>query len=125
MDSTTSIVNPQRPVDDDDTRSTTLQQLLSISYHYAPQIFDAMKEQKLTGLRKFGMADDQIQAHREILRSEKILELYMLPEKTLDMWQLQGCLPAAFISNGTDPKHVWYNFHTEIEYAINDFINVY
>eukprot|EP00971_Amphidinium_carterae_P231967 4603462-Amphidinium_carterae.3 len=65
-------------------------------------------------------------SHEEILRKEKILELYiMLPEKALEMWKLRGCLPAQFITNGTDPKHAWYNFHTEIEYAVNDFINVY
>eukprot|EP00971_Amphidinium_carterae_P295877 5876211-Amphidinium_carterae.1 len=41
------------------------------------------------------------------------------------MWLLRGCLPGSFIESGTDEKHVWYNFHTEIQYAINDFINVY
>eukprot|EP00971_Amphidinium_carterae_P026123 515198-Amphidinium_carterae.1 len=33
--------------------------------------------------------------------------------------------PGSFIENGTNDKHAWYNFHTEIQYAINDFINVY
>eukprot|EP00971_Amphidinium_carterae_P267280 5301918-Amphidinium_carterae.2 len=40
--------NPQQPVDEDDNRATTLQQLLAITYHYAPHFFDAMKEQELS-----------------------------------------------------------------------------
>eukprot|EP00971_Amphidinium_carterae_P068745 1361390-Amphidinium_carterae.1 len=48
-----------------------------ISYHCAPKFFDAMKEEKLTNLRALGMEDEQIQAHEEILKKEKIMELYI------------------------------------------------
>eukprot|EP00971_Amphidinium_carterae_P336012 6472133-Amphidinium_carterae.2 len=118
--------NPQRPVDGAETNRATLQQLLSISYYYAPQFFDAVKDQNLTNLRQIGFEEDQIQAPEEVLKKEKMMELYIiLPEKALDMWLQRGCLPGSFIENGTDDKHAWYNFHTEIEYTINDFINIY
>eukprot|EP00971_Amphidinium_carterae_P002002 39881-Amphidinium_carterae.1 len=41
------------------------------------------------------------------------------------MWLQFGRLPAAYIENGTKEKHSWYNFHTELQYAVNDFINLY
>eukprot|EP00971_Amphidinium_carterae_P243485 4835185-Amphidinium_carterae.2 len=34
-------------------------------------------------------------------------------------------IPASYLENGTDDRHTWYNFHTRIEYAINDFLNIY
>eukprot|EP00971_Amphidinium_carterae_P024232 478280-Amphidinium_carterae.2 len=92
------------PVDDAETNRATLQQLLAISYHYAPKLFDAMKQHKLTNLREPEFEEEQIQAYEEILKKEKIMEFYI---------------------NGTDDKHAWYNFHTDIEDAINDFINIY
>eukprot|EP00971_Amphidinium_carterae_P141714 2807476-Amphidinium_carterae.1 len=47
-------MNPRRPVDDQDSdyTATTLQQLLAISYHYAPTFFDTVKLQKLDELRR-------------------------------------------------------------------------
>eukprot|EP00971_Amphidinium_carterae_P127259 2521792-Amphidinium_carterae.1 len=38
---------PQKPIDEDDAKHATLQQLLSISYHYAPNFFDTMKLKKM------------------------------------------------------------------------------
>eukprot|EP00971_Amphidinium_carterae_P006731 132699-Amphidinium_carterae.3 len=29
------------------------------------------------------------------------------------------------LENGRDDRYTWYNFHTRIEYAINDFLNIY
>eukprot|EP00971_Amphidinium_carterae_P258571 5132007-Amphidinium_carterae.1 len=76
--------NPQQPVDDSESKAATLQQVLAVSYHYAPKFFDAMNAQKLTNLREIGFEDEQIQAHEEILRKEKIMELHtILPEKHL------------------------------------------
>eukprot|EP00971_Amphidinium_carterae_P151946 3011431-Amphidinium_carterae.1 len=44
----------------------------------------AMKDQKLTNLRELGMEDEQTLAHEEIVKKEKIMELYIvLPEKRL------------------------------------------
>eukprot|EP00971_Amphidinium_carterae_P016533 326607-Amphidinium_carterae.3 len=41
------------------------------------------------------------------------------------MWLQFGKIPGSYWENGTDDRHSWYNFHTEIQYAMNDFINIY
>eukprot|EP00971_Amphidinium_carterae_P244832 4861108-Amphidinium_carterae.3 len=109
--------NPQRSIDDSESNPTTLQQLLSISYYYAPNFSDALKDQKLNNLRHQGWEEPQIQMHEEALRKEKIMELYIiLPEIALDMWIQHGCLPGSFIELDRRETRL---------YAINDFINLY
>eukprot|EP00971_Amphidinium_carterae_P258292 5126931-Amphidinium_carterae.3 len=106
--------NPQRPIDDSNDDPATLQQVLTISYHYAPNFFNRMKNQKLDNLRRQGLDEKQI------------MELYIvLPEKALQMWLRLETLPGSYLENGTDDRHSWYNFHAELQYAINDFINIY
>eukprot|EP00971_Amphidinium_carterae_P334593 6469951-Amphidinium_carterae.1 len=98
--------NPQRPIDDNDNNPATLQQLLSIRYYYAPNFFDALKNQKLDNQRHRGWEEQQVQMQETVLRNDKIMELYIiLPEKALEMW-LQ--LPGSFMENGTEEKHFWY-----------------
>eukprot|EP00971_Amphidinium_carterae_P146359 2901021-Amphidinium_carterae.1 len=46
--------NPNKPINEDETKSTTPQQLLSISNHYAPDFFNTMKLQKMDYLREQG-----------------------------------------------------------------------
>eukprot|EP00971_Amphidinium_carterae_P279023 5538977-Amphidinium_carterae.5 len=71
-------------------------------------------------------AEEQVQQHEKVLQTEKIIELYIiLPQKALDMWLTLGKLPGSYIENGTEEKHSWYNFHKEIQCAMNDFINLY
>eukprot|EP00971_Amphidinium_carterae_P063397 1254694-Amphidinium_carterae.1 len=36
-----------------------------------------------------------------------------------------GVIHGSYLENGTDEKHAWYNFQTELQYAINDFLNIY
>eukprot|EP00971_Amphidinium_carterae_P162500 3221514-Amphidinium_carterae.1 len=109
-------------------RSKTVKTSLRLynNFYYAPTFFSTMKQQKLENLRQQGWPEEQVRIHETALQQEKILELYIiLPEKTLKMWLRLGRLPASYIENGTEEKHSWYNFHTEIQYAINDFINLY
>eukprot|EP00971_Amphidinium_carterae_P042237 829787-Amphidinium_carterae.3 len=40
------------------------------------------------------------------------------------MWTKRGKLPASYMDNATDNRHGYYNFHTEVQYAINDYINL-
>eukprot|EP00971_Amphidinium_carterae_P244380 4852514-Amphidinium_carterae.2 len=103
-----------------------LTQLLGISLHYAPTFFNTMKIQRLDNLRQQGWEEDQIRQHEHVLQNTKLLELYIvLPEKTIDMWLQLGKLPASYMDNATDNRHKYYNFHTEVQYAINDYMNVY
>eukprot|EP00971_Amphidinium_carterae_P340988 6479575-Amphidinium_carterae.2 len=76
-----------------DFRSTTSKTSTRVYNNYCrsalPSLRTTILEQKLTRLRQLGMEDDQIQAHEDILRKEKILELYIiLPEKALEMWKV-------------------------------------
>eukprot|EP00971_Amphidinium_carterae_P016532 326607-Amphidinium_carterae.2 len=72
--------NPQRAIDDINDDSVTLQQLLSINYHYAPNFFSTMKNQKLDNLRRRGW-EEEVQMHETAIQKEKIMELYLiLPE---------------------------------------------
>eukprot|EP00971_Amphidinium_carterae_P005787 114517-Amphidinium_carterae.1 len=60
------------------------------------------------------------------LRGEQLLELYtILPEKALNMWITCGKVPMSYMIQSTDNRHKYYNFHTEVHYAITDYINVY
>eukprot|EP00971_Amphidinium_carterae_P267051 5297006-Amphidinium_carterae.3 len=51
----------------------------------------------------------------------------------LNMFNPSGVLGPPFkltsshhvLENGTDDKHSWYIFHTKIEFAIGDFLNIY
>eukprot|EP00971_Amphidinium_carterae_P002848 56004-Amphidinium_carterae.1 len=38
------------------------------------------------------------------------------------MWLELGAIVGSYLRNGTDEKHAWYNFHTELQYAVNDFL---
>eukprot|EP00971_Amphidinium_carterae_P045102 887366-Amphidinium_carterae.1 len=120
------LTNPRKPMEDSDYKATTLQQLLAISYHYAPTFFDTMKQQKLDHLRRQNWEEEQVQQHKHVLQMKKILELYIvLPQKALDMWLQLGKLSSTYMDNGTDDKHSWYGFHQEVQYTINNHINIY
>eukprot|EP00971_Amphidinium_carterae_P320624 6372794-Amphidinium_carterae.1 len=41
------------------------------------------------------------------------------------MWITCGRVPASYITDPTDPRHGYYNFHTEVHYAITDYMNLY
>eukprot|EP00971_Amphidinium_carterae_P088680 1754693-Amphidinium_carterae.1 len=41
------------------------------------------------------------------------------------MWITCGKLPMSYMLHPTDDRHKYYNFHTEVHYAINDYVNVY
>eukprot|EP00971_Amphidinium_carterae_P215213 4271369-Amphidinium_carterae.2 len=41
------------------------------------------------------------------------------------MWITCGKVPARYMDNPTDPRHGYYNFHTEVHYAITDYMNLY
>eukprot|EP00971_Amphidinium_carterae_P013343 263053-Amphidinium_carterae.1 len=41
------------------------------------------------------------------------------------MWITCGKLPMSYMQQPTDNRHRYYNFHTEVHYAITDYINVY
>eukprot|EP00971_Amphidinium_carterae_P243351 4832206-Amphidinium_carterae.1 len=58
------------------------------------------------------------------LRGEQLLELYtILPEKALNMWITCGKIPMSYMLHSTEDRHRYYNFHTEVHYAITDYIN--
>eukprot|EP00971_Amphidinium_carterae_P002622 52203-Amphidinium_carterae.1 len=58
------------------------------------------------------------------LQGEHLTELYtVLPEKALNMWISCGILPMSYMKDSTDSRHKYYNFHTEVHYAITDYIN--
>eukprot|EP00971_Amphidinium_carterae_P020528 404311-Amphidinium_carterae.1 len=60
------------------------------------------------------------------LQGEQLLELYtVLPEKALNMWISCGRIPTSYMKNSNDNRHKYYNFHTEVHYAITDYMNVY
>eukprot|EP00971_Amphidinium_carterae_P134296 2660656-Amphidinium_carterae.2 len=108
--------NPNKPIKDDETKQTTLQQLLSISYSYAPDFCNEMKLQKMDYLRQQGFVEEQVQQREAALQHEDILELYIvLSEKTLQQWLLLGTIPGCYLENGTADRHTWYNFHTGLE----------
>eukprot|EP00971_Amphidinium_carterae_P010065 198346-Amphidinium_carterae.9 len=46
--------SPNKPIEEEEKRSTTLQQLLSISYTYAPTFFNNIKLQNMNYLRPCG-----------------------------------------------------------------------
>eukprot|EP00971_Amphidinium_carterae_P237702 4719042-Amphidinium_carterae.6 len=100
-------------------RPQKIQQLPSISYYYAPTFFETMKLQKLDNLRQQGFEEEQVQHQETVLQKEKILELYINLEYYLDDEA------GSYVVNGTDETHSWYNFHTELQYAVNDFLNIY
>eukprot|EP00971_Amphidinium_carterae_P303904 6038807-Amphidinium_carterae.3 len=68
--------NPNKPINEVETKFTTLQQLLSISYSYAPDFFNTMKLQKMDYLRERGFDEEKVQHQETVLQREKILELY-------------------------------------------------
>eukprot|EP00971_Amphidinium_carterae_P230261 4569755-Amphidinium_carterae.1 len=116
---------PKEP-EDDDHKTTGLQQLLSKSLHYAPTFFNTLKQQKLNGLRDAGWDEAQEVQHEQVLLDTKLLELYIvLLQRALDMWLKLGRVPASYMDNATDTRHGYYNFHMEVQYAINNFINLY
>eukprot|EP00971_Amphidinium_carterae_P008256 163058-Amphidinium_carterae.2 len=80
---------------DEDWKHMGLTQLLGISLHYAPTFFNTMKIQQLDNLRQQGWEEEQL-----------------------------GKLPASYMENSTDERHTYYNFHSEVQYAINDYINL-
>eukprot|EP00971_Amphidinium_carterae_P261672 5191276-Amphidinium_carterae.2 len=99
----------------EEAKHTTLQQLLSISYHFAPNFFVRCDETQ----------EDGLPTTTSILQQEKILELYIvLSESTLEQWLQLGRSPSVYMEKGTDDRHTWCNFHTRLEYAINDFLNI-
>eukprot|EP00971_Amphidinium_carterae_P036109 709638-Amphidinium_carterae.1 len=60
------------------------------------------------------------------LQGEQLLELYtILPENALNMWISCGKVPMSYMIQSTDNRHKYYNFHTEVHYAITDYMNVY
>eukprot|EP00971_Amphidinium_carterae_P213985 4246549-Amphidinium_carterae.1 len=69
--------NPNKPINEDETKSTTLQELLAISYSYAPDLFNTMKLQKMDYLRARGLDEEQVQHRETVLQPEKILELFI------------------------------------------------
>eukprot|EP00971_Amphidinium_carterae_P148674 2947820-Amphidinium_carterae.1 len=98
--------NPNKPINEDEGNSTMLQQLLSISYTYAPTFFESMKLQNMNYLRQQGFGDIEIQTKEADLRLEEIQELYIiLAEKTLQQWMKTCTIPASYIDNGTDNRH--------------------
>eukprot|EP00971_Amphidinium_carterae_P290093 5759848-Amphidinium_carterae.2 len=120
--------NPRKPIDmkDDDYRPMGLTQLLGISLHYAPNFFNTMKTQRLDNLRQQAWEEDRVRQHEHVLQNTKLLKLYIvLPEKAMDMWLQLGKLPASYMENATDNRHGYYSFHTEVQYAINDHMNLY
>eukprot|EP00971_Amphidinium_carterae_P241690 4798791-Amphidinium_carterae.3 len=118
-------VKPKEP-EDEDNKTTGLQQLLSISLHYVPTFFDTLKQQKLNGFRDKGWEEAQVLQHEQVLRETKLLELYIvLRQQALDMWLKLGRVPASYMDNATDTRHGYDTFHMEVQYAINDFINLY
>eukprot|EP00971_Amphidinium_carterae_P047796 941115-Amphidinium_carterae.2 len=56
-------------IEENDDAPTTLQQLLSISYYYAPTFFDTMKLQKLDNLRRQEWPEEQV--HEKVLQQER------------------------------------------------------
>eukprot|EP00971_Amphidinium_carterae_P044776 880818-Amphidinium_carterae.1 len=122
--------NPRRPIEtdarEDDNKPMELQQLLGISLHYAPNFFNTMRHQRLDNLRHQGWEEAQVRQHEQVLQNTKLLELYIvLPGKAIDMWQLHGKFPSSSMENATDNRHGYYNVHTEVQYAINDYMNLY
>eukprot|EP00971_Amphidinium_carterae_P092255 1826800-Amphidinium_carterae.1 len=41
------------------------------------------------------------------------------------MWITCGKVPASYMVDPTDNRHGYYNFHTEVHYAITDYMNLY
>eukprot|EP00971_Amphidinium_carterae_P023986 473407-Amphidinium_carterae.1 len=41
------------------------------------------------------------------------------------MWITCGKIPASYLTEPTDPRHRFYNFHKEVHFAITDYINLY
>eukprot|EP00971_Amphidinium_carterae_P108288 2144258-Amphidinium_carterae.5 len=116
--------NINKPIDENGR--PTLRQYLSISLHYAENFYDRMRQQKLGYLTRQGASDDEVQIHEAALRSKQLIELYiMLREETLQQWPREGTIPPSYIDDGSIPKHSYYNFHDTIEYAVNDFLNIY
>eukprot|EP00971_Amphidinium_carterae_P350732 6491712-Amphidinium_carterae.3 len=100
-----------------------------MSLHYAPDFFKTLTMQKrddLTHLRAQQWTEAQVQQNEQELQDAKLLELYtVLPQKALDMWITCGKVPANYMDMPTDPRHGYYNFHTDVHYAITDYINLY
>eukprot|EP00971_Amphidinium_carterae_P082987 1641703-Amphidinium_carterae.1 len=59
-------VQPKEP-EDEDNKKTWLQQLLSISLHYATTFFDNLKKQDFNRLREAGWEEAQVQQHERAL----------------------------------------------------------
>eukprot|EP00971_Amphidinium_carterae_P155383 3081679-Amphidinium_carterae.1 len=95
-----------------------------MSSHYAPTFFATLLNQKRDDLRALQWQEEQVQALETSLRGEVQLELYtILPERALNMWITCGRMPMSYMENPTDNRHRYYNFHTEVHYAITDYIN--
>eukprot|EP00971_Amphidinium_carterae_P342715 6482119-Amphidinium_carterae.2 len=85
-----------------------------------------IKQQDFKHLGDDGWEEAQVQQHEQALRTTKILELYtIIPQRAIDAWTFLGTIPASYMENPTDNRHGYYNFHTEMQYAINDFIHWY
>eukprot|EP00971_Amphidinium_carterae_P151659 3006200-Amphidinium_carterae.1 len=92
-----------------------------MSLHYAPDFFKTIATQR-RDVRQQKWDEAQVQQMEQKLRDTKLLELYaIIPEKAIDMWKI----PARYIIDPTDPRHGYYNFHTEVHYAITDYMNIY
>eukprot|EP00971_Amphidinium_carterae_P104626 2071979-Amphidinium_carterae.2 len=92
----------------------------------APDFFNTLKLQRLDYLRQLGWEEEHARQHEQVLQETKLRELYIvLPEGALEMWTKLGKLPASYMDNATDNRHGYYNFHTEVQYAIGDYINLY
>eukprot|EP00971_Amphidinium_carterae_P249421 4950952-Amphidinium_carterae.1 len=111
---------------EDDAKHATIQQLLSISYHYAPNFLDTMKLKKMDYLPQLGFSEEQVQHRESMLQQEKILELHCAIKKytatVATIWTNSFCLHGrteqTIDIHGTTSRHDW-------RYATNDFLNVF
>eukprot|EP00971_Amphidinium_carterae_P028596 563021-Amphidinium_carterae.1 len=95
-----------------------------MSIHYAPTFFRTLLDQKRDDLRALEWQKEQVRAMETRLRGEQLQELYtVLPEKALNMWISCGKIPMSYMKQSNDNRHKYYNFHTEVHYAITDYIN--
>eukprot|EP00971_Amphidinium_carterae_P161320 3198862-Amphidinium_carterae.1 len=85
-----------------------------MSINYAPTFFSTLLEQKRDDLRALNWQEEQVRAMETKLQGEQLLELYtILPEKALNMWITCGKIPISYMTQSTDDRHKYYNFHTE------------
>eukprot|EP00971_Amphidinium_carterae_P315255 6265800-Amphidinium_carterae.1 len=98
----------QKPIDEDDAKHTTLQQLLSISYQNAPNFFERMK---------------QSETQEDVLHKDSQKNKYSIENHTTTGEDLRALHCATrkteqtIETNGATSIHDWN--------AINDFLNIY